>query len=122
MIESQLLQAAVEGAADRVRREVFVPDLGGDMQILARDAGGRDRGADRLLIGVHFRGVDVAIAERERAFDRGAADIALHAEGAESEPGQADALGLQLVHRCSLKDHGPPRARRPVPNAGRWDE
>jgi hypothetical protein len=38
LIEPQLLQAGVERAADRVRREVLVPDLCGDVQILARDA------------------------------------------------------------------------------------
>ena len=56
------------------------------------------RGADRLLVAVHFRGVDMAIAERERALDRRAADVALHAKGAEPEPRQADALGLQMFH------------------------
>ena len=98
LIEPELFQAGVERPADRVRREIFVPDLGGDVQILARDAGRRDRGADGLLVGVHFGGVDMAIAERQRAFDRRAADVALHAKGAEPEPRQADALGLQIFH------------------------
>ena len=71
------------------------------MQILAREAGGGESGADGLFIAVHFRGVDMAIAERKRAFDRRAAGIALHAKGAEPEPRQADVLGLQMVHDSS---------------------
>ena len=98
MIELQFLQAGVERLADRIGRQIFVPDLGGDVQILARDAGSGDGGADGFLIGVHFRGVDVAIAETERAFDRRAADIALHAKRAEPEPRQADALGFERFH------------------------
>ena len=98
MVEPQLLQGGVERAADRVRRQILVPDLCGDVQIVAGDARGRERGADRLLVAVHFGGVDMAVAEPQRAFDRGAAGIALHAEGAEPEPGQADALGLQIFH------------------------
>jgi hypothetical protein len=38
------------------------------------------------------------IAESKRAFDRRAADLALHAKGAEPKPRQADALGLQMFH------------------------
>ena len=68
------------------------------MQILAGDAGRGDRGADRVLVAVHFRGVDMPVAETERAFDRRAAGIALQAKGAEPEPRQADALGLQMFH------------------------
>jgi hypothetical protein len=44
------------------------------------------------------REVDMPIAETERAFDRRAADVALHAKGAEPKPRQADALGLQIFH------------------------
>ena len=68
------------------------------MQIAARDPGCRNRGADRLLIAIHLGGVDVPVAERKRAFDRRAAGLALHAEGAEPKARQADALGLQIFH------------------------
>ena len=103
MIEPQLVQAGVEGSSDRIRREILVPDLGGDVELAAGDGGSRDRGSDRLLIAVHFGGVDMAIAERQRALDRRAAGVALHAEGAEPEPRQADALGLQMVHDSSSR-------------------
>jgi hypothetical protein len=68
------------------------------MQIAARDARRGDRRADGLFVAVHLRGVDMPVAERERALDRRPAGIALHAKGAEPEPRQADALGLQIFH------------------------
>ena len=98
MIELQFFEAGVERPADRIGGEIFVPDLGGDVQILPRDAGGCDRSSNGFFVAVHFSGVDMAIAERQRAFDRRAAGIALQAKGAEPEPRQADALGLQIFH------------------------
>jgi len=68
------------------------------VQILAGDAGSGDGGTNAIFVAIHFRGVDVAIAEAERAFDRGATDVVLHAKGAEPKPRQADALGLQIFH------------------------
>ena len=98
LVEPQLLQRCIAGPADRLGRQVLVPDFCRDMKIAARDAGGRDGRADRLLVAVHFRGVDVPVAEPERALHRRAAGIALHAKGAETELGHADALCLQIVH------------------------
>ncbi len=92
VIEPQLLEAGVEGATDCIRRQILVPDLCGDVQLAARHLGSADGRTDRLLVGVHLGGVDVAIAERQRAVDRRTAFIALHAEGAEAELGHADAL------------------------------
>jgi len=45
------------------------------MQILAHDASSGDGGADRLFVAIHFRGVDMPVAETERAFDRRAAGM-----------------------------------------------
>src|SRR6185437_9491716 len=45
MVELQLVQAGVEGAADGIGCEIFVPDLGGDVQLVARNAGRGDRRA-----------------------------------------------------------------------------
>jgi len=98
VIEPEPVQAGIERPADRIRCEVFVPDLRGDVQLLARDARRCDGGADRVFVAIHFRGVDMPVAETQRAFDRGAADIALHAKGAEPQPRQADALGSQMFH------------------------
>jgi hypothetical protein len=98
MVEPELVQAGIESPADRVRCEILVPDLCRHMQLTARHAGGGNRGTDRFFVGVHFRGVDVAIAKRKCTLDRPTAGIALHAEGAEPELGHADALGLQIFH------------------------
>ena len=113
LIEPELVQGCIERPADGIRRQVLVPDLGGDVQILAGNAGGGNRGADRLLIAVHLRGVEMPIAEPQRAFNRGAAGLALHTESAQPEPGQTDALGLQMFHgdsgrecTCGTAAHG----------------
>ena len=102
-VQPELLQGSIERPADRIRRQILVPDFCRDMQIATRNAGGGDGGADRLLIAVHFGGVDMAVAQRQRAFDRRATGLGLHAKGAEPEPRQADALGLQMFHGDSLK-------------------
>jgi hypothetical protein len=44
----------------------------------------------------------MAVTETERAFDRRAANVALHAIGAESETGQVDTPGLQIFHHGFL--------------------
>jgi hypothetical protein len=103
MIEPELLQGCIDRPADGIRRQVLVPDFCGDMQILAGNARDGDRSADGLLIAVHLGGVEMPVAQAQRAFDRGAAGLILHAEGAEPEPRQADAtslqiLGLQMFH------------------------
>ncbi len=48
---------------------------------------GCDGGADRRLVLVHGCGVDMAVAERERALDHRLGGGAGHAERAEAEPG-----------------------------------
>jgi hypothetical protein len=45
----------------------------------------------------------MAITERQRTFDRGTADVALHAKRAEPKPRQADALGFDIFHKSLLK-------------------
>jgi hypothetical protein len=50
MVEPQLLERRIERPADRIRRQVLIPDFCGDMQVLAGNTGGGNRGADRLLI------------------------------------------------------------------------
>lgn len=111
MVKAQLGQAGVEGAADRIGAEVLVPDFCRDVQFATRQAGGGKGGADRLFVGVHLGGIDVAIADRERALDSGAAGIALHAEGAEAEFGHADALCLQMIHGLTPEVFIPPDTR-----------
>ncbi|MGY3280007.1 hypothetical protein ACVJ5M_007604 [Bradyrhizobium sp. S3.7.6] len=111
MVEPELGQAGVEGAADRIGAEILVPDLGRDMQLAARQPGRGERGTDRFFVGVHLGGVDVAIADRQCALDRRAAGIALHAESAKAELGHADALCLQMIHELTPDVFQPPNTR-----------
>src|SRR5208337_2654519 len=83
-------------------REVCPPDLGGHVQRAARHAGARDGAADRILVGIHLRGVDVAVAHRERRRHRALARLALHAERAEAELGHRHALRRDHVHVSAL--------------------
>ncbi len=103
MVEPELFQGSIERPADRIRRQVLVPDFGGDMQVLAGNTGGGNRGTDGLLIAIHLGGVEMPVAQRQPALDRRAAGIALHAKGAEPELRQADTLGLQMFHDGSRK-------------------
>src|SRR3979411_570310 len=73
------------------------------MQLVAGDPRRRKCGANRLLIAVHFRRIKMTIAQSQRTLDRGAGGIALHAEGAKPESGQADGLSLQIFHWLLLK-------------------
>src|SRR5258708_9282413 len=98
MVEPELFQAGVERATDRIRREVFVPDLCGDVQLLAREARYRNGGTDGLLVAVHFRGVDMAVAEAQRTFDRRATNNPLHAGSCQPQPRPAVALAFASVH------------------------
>src|SRR5262249_36312507 len=86
------------------RREVLMPDFCGDMQFAPRKAGGGNGRADGVLIAVHFRGVDVPVAQGQCALDRRAAGLALHAKSAEPEPRQADALCVKAFHENSPKE------------------
>ena len=81
------------------------------MQFAARHAGTGERRADRFLVAVHLGGVDMAVAERQRALHRGTAGIALQPEGAEPEFRHGDALGLDGFHGCSKRRCD--RGRRP---------
>ena len=83
---------------DRIRMNAIESEQIFMRSLATRDAGTGDGGPDGLLVAVHFSGVDMPVAERQRAFDRRAAGITLHAKGAEPEPRQADALGLQMFH------------------------
>ena len=76
------------------------------MQVFARHPGGRNRGADGFLVAIHLGGVEVPVAQRQPALDRGAAGIALHAKRAEAELRQADTLGVQWFHDGSGTGEG----------------
>jgi hypothetical protein len=111
VIEPQALQRGFAGGADAGRRQVVGPDLGGDEDLAALQAGGGEGGADLGLVAVHLGGVDVAVAEAEGGLDRALARRALHRPGAEAEGGHPHAVrvregkggvGLTIAHGGSL--------------------
>ena len=92
MVEPQLGQRGVERAPRLVGQVVAVVELGGDEQLVARDAAGRDRAADALLVAVHLRGVEVPVAHLERLLDHLAGSPRGHLEDAEAELGDGGAV------------------------------
>ena len=70
VVRAKLAQAGLHRPAHGVRAQVVPPDLGGDVDIAALHAGGGQRRAHRVLVAVHLRGVDVAIAARQRPLHR----------------------------------------------------
>ena len=110
VVEPQFFQAGIKRPADRVGSQVFVPDLGGDVKLLAHHARCSDSGTARILVTVHLCRIDVAIAETERAFDGRAADVSLHPVGAKPEARQIDALCMQIGHEDSRNEKVTTRA------------
>src|SRR5882757_8222469 len=92
-----------------------MPDLGGDEELAARDVRGGNRSADGILVFVHGGRVEMAIAERERAFDDRLAAAARHAERAKAEARDADAASDDRIHeffRLLLSHQGKVRPLR----------
>jgi hypothetical protein len=70
VVQAQALQRGVEGALDDLlARAALDPQLGGDEQLLPRDAAALDRPADGLLVAVGGGGVKVPVAGREGMLD-----------------------------------------------------
>ncbi len=111
-IEPEFFLAGVEGALDGIGCQIFVPHLGGDMQIPTGNARSLDAGTHFGLIAIHFGGVDVAIAEPDGACHAGDATLARELESAEAELRHANALGVQIVHVNSSMWRNRPRRRR----------
>jgi hypothetical protein len=68
--EAQPCQALLDGALERGRRQMVLPHLGGDEHFVARQARCAQALSNLALIAVHFRGVDMAIAEPQRPVRR----------------------------------------------------
>jgi hypothetical protein len=114
ILHGQRPEAALEGAplpAGGARRQ-----LGGEEQLLARDAAVADRPADLALVAVHGGGVDVAVADLQRRVDGRLAARPRHLPGAEADQRHGATVverhgGLAAVR---LGGHGSPIA------AGAW--
>src|ERR1700687_1006994 len=92
MIEPQLPLTGVEGAVERIRRKLIMPDLRGDEELVSVHAGRRDGRADGGFVIVHRSGVDMSVAERDRSLDARLGIGSRHPEGAEAEAGNCDTL------------------------------
>src|SRR5258705_6669559 len=102
LVELQLPQAGVERAIERIRRKLVMADLGGDKELVAVHAGPRDGRADGGLVVVHRSGVDMSVAERDRALDDRLGTGSRHPEGAEAEARNRDTLCRDRFHDVFL--------------------
>jgi hypothetical protein len=57
VVQAKSLQRPVDSALGTVVARVLQPQLGGDEQVVASEAAGRDRSADRFLIAVRSCGI-----------------------------------------------------------------
>ena len=80
---------------------VGVPALGRDEDVLPVQAGLGDRLADRALVAVRRRGVDMAVADLERGRDGGPGLVLGHQEDAE-----ADLRDLRAVAEAEVWNGG----------------
>ena len=85
VVETELLEAQVDRVERALSALVAVPQLGGDEQLVAVDAGALDRLADAQLVAVRGRGVDVAVADLEGVADDPIGLVGVDLEDSEAE-------------------------------------
>jgi len=73
---------------------MVLPHLGGDEHVLARNREGAQAFAHLALVAVHFRGVEVAIAEPQRLLHHLLASAPAQVPGAETDGRDARAVGF----------------------------
>jgi hypothetical protein len=69
VVETQAGEAALAGRQRVVVALLVVPQLGGDEELVARDAACSDRSADAVLVAVHRGGVDATVPDLETPGD-----------------------------------------------------
>jgi hypothetical protein len=92
VVEAKAGQRLLEGSLGAVLAAVLDPQLGGDKQLLARDAAGGDGPADGLLVLVGLGGVEVAVADGEGVGDGLLGLVGRDLEDAEPEDWHLDAI------------------------------
>ena len=92
--EPETPQARLGRAAEIGGPEVAVPDLGGDENLVTRQAGALHARADRLLVAVHRGRVDMPIARLDRPLHRLGASLVPQGPGAEPEGGNSGSVGM----------------------------
>lgn len=66
IVHAKLIEGIIERRLDRSRVVLVVPELGGDEDLVSRDAGFANAGAHGGLGAVDVGGVDVSVASFER--------------------------------------------------------
>src|SRR6266404_4266000 len=102
MVEPQLPQTGVEGAVERIRRKLIMPDLRSDEELVPVHAGRRDGRADGGFVVVYRGGVDMSVAERDRTLDDRLGVGSRHPEGAEAEARHRNTLCRDRLHDVFL--------------------
>src|SRR5262249_38218559 len=112
--QAQPCQAVTRGAFEIARREMRGPDFRRHEDIAALDALRVQSFADLPLIGVHFRRVDVTIAEPQRLLDEASTTAPAQLPSPEAQEGNAGAIGgdiragrpaLLRVHQSRFQSH-----------------
>jgi hypothetical protein len=102
-VDLQALEAALDRALQVAVGEVVDPDLGGQEDLVARHAGGRQGRADVLLVAIGLGGVDVAVAQLQRPFDQRLGGAVVQLPSAQADGGDQDIArtdgGNELGHR-----------------------
>ena len=97
MVDLQILQALLDRGHEQRFGEIVGMHLGRDAELLARQAGGGERGAGFDLVAIHLRGVDGAVADIQCGLDRLERCVAGQWIG--SERALVGSLKVD-VHRC----------------------
>src|SRR5580658_837361 len=100
MVHAEALQALLGRALHGGGREISRRELGGDEDRVARNARIADGAPDLVLVAVHLRRVDVAVAELERFAHALIAAASRELPGAEPDRRHARSLDLDILHPC----------------------
>jgi hypothetical protein len=92
VVQAEPPERAIELPAGHLDAGALDPHLGGDEQVLARDATTSDRATDRGLVAVRRRRVDCAVPDLERIRDRSLRLVLRDLVHAESEDRHADTV------------------------------
>jgi hypothetical protein len=92
VVEAETGQRLLEGSLGAVLAAVLDPQLGGDEQLVPRDAAVGDGPADGLFVAVRLRGVEVAVAGGEGIGDGLLGLVGGDLEDAEPEDRHLDAV------------------------------
>jgi hypothetical protein len=120
VLDAERAEARLGAACARRRPVVARPHLGRQEDVVARHARAPEPCADLRLVEVALRGVEVAVAERQRALDRLDARLTAQLPGPEAEDRDAAAVVVDALHGDSLSDAASPGSRTPAVRRRWW--